>query len=379
MIISGGTAYKALVVPQVKHIPAETLKFIEKLARRGATVVFVGGYPETVQGYGKLARREKKLARILRKLPHSTGSASMSHNYHKGKIITGPDYASAIALCGITAEEMNDYGLSFIRRSNDTGHHYFVSVLQHDGFEGWVKLAVQATDVMLFDPMKAACGKIPFRTTSDGRAEIYLQLRSGESIIIQTFDHPLENVAEWKYYSPDDSAREILLDKGWTLTFIESEPAVEGTYKIDAPSSWTDLAAPNAEVTMATGRYSNTFTLDPTSVDEWLLDLGDVRESAVVRINGKTVGTAWAVPFTLQIGKWLKPGENTIEVDVTNLPANRIADLDRRGVEWRKFKEINLVDVNYQHTKYDWWTPVPSGLNGTVSIIPMQRIKPVKQ
>ena len=99
-----------------------------------------------------------------------------------------------------------------------------------------------------------------------------------------------------------------------------------------------------------------------------------MRESAVVRINGSDAGTVWAVPFTLRIGKWLRKGENTIEIDVTNLPANRIADLDRKGVEWRKFKEINLVDVNYQHTKYDWWAPVPSGLNGAVRIIPLRII-----
>jgi hypothetical protein len=374
MIISGGTAYKALVIPQVKHIPVEVLASIEKLARKGATVLFVGGYPETVPGFGKLAKREKKLARILRKLParhEATGTAS--HKYHKGKIITGLDYASAIAQCGIPAESMAGHGLSFIRRSNPTGHHYFVSVLQHDGYEGWVKLAVPAADVMLFDPMTADCGKIPFRTTADGLTEIYLQLRSGESIIIQTFDHPLQNVAEWKYYKPDEAAKTIKLDKGWTLTFAQSEPEVKGTFKIDKPSSWTNLPIAAAKVTMATGRYSNTFKVEPSEADEWLLDLGDVRESAVVRINGKEAGTVWAVPFTLKIGKWLKPGDNTIEVDVTNLPANRIADLDRRGVEWRKFKEINLVDVNYQHTKYDWWSPVPSGLNGTVSIIPIKK------
>ena len=64
----------------------------------------------------------------------------------------------------------------------------------------------------------------------------------------------------------------------------------------------------------------------------------------------------------------LKSGENTIRVEVTNLPANRIADLDRRGVEWRKFDEINVVDINYKKTKYDGWTPVPSGLNSSVRI-----------
>ena len=374
-IVSAGTSYKALVIPQCRHIPVEVLSRIEKLARKGATVVFVGGYPETVPGYGKLEKRQKRLERILRKLPRiQDAGTSRLQRYHKGKIITGADYASAIALCGIPAEGMSAHGLSFIRRSNAGGHHYFVSVLQHEGYEGWVKLAVPAADVMLFDPMIARKGRVPFRTASDGFPEIYLQLHSGESIIIQTFDKPLSGVEEWPYYEASAAVEKIQLDKGWTLSFVESEPPVAGSFKIDTPSSWTELNAQNVKTTMATGRYSNSFTIDPAQADEWLLDLGDVRESAVVRINGREAGTVWAVPFTLHIGQWLQSGQNTIEVDVTNLPANRIADLDRQGVPWRKFKEINLVDVNYQHTTYGWWTPVPSGLNGSVQIIPLKKM-----
>ena len=51
------------------------------------------------------------------------------------------------------------------------------------------------------------------------------------------------------------------------------------------------------------------------------------------------------------------------------LPANRIAEMDRQGVKWRKMKEINVVDINYKKTTYENWTPVPSGLNSTVKLV----------
>ena len=54
---------------------------------------------------------------------------------------------------------------------------------------------------------------------------------------------------------------------------------------------------------------------------------------------------------------------NKLEVEVTNLPANRIADPDRKGGKWRKYKEINLVDLNYKKTGYAHWQLVESGLN----------------
>lgn len=105
--------------------------------------------------------------------------------------------------------------------------------------------------------------------------------------------------------------------------------------------------------------------------DDWILDLGDVRESARVRINGQDAGTAWAVPYQLKVGKWLKPGDNKIEIEVTNLPANRIADMDRRGEKWRIFNEINVVNLQYKPVPYTDWQPLPSGLNGSVRLIPV--------
>ena len=54
---------------------------------------------------------------------------------------------------------------------------------------------------------------------------------------------------------------------------------------------------------------------------------------------------------------------------MTNLPANRIADLDRKGIKWRKFNEINVVDIDYKKTTYAEWPPMPSGLNSKVTLL----------
>lgn len=99
---------------------------------------------------------------------------------------------------------------------------------------------------------------------------------------------------------------------------------------------------------------------------DWMIDLGDVRESARVYINGKFIGCAWSVPFTLNCGNVFKKGDNVVRIEVTNLPANRISDLDRKGVKWRKFKDINVVGIKYKKSGYENWAPVESGLNSNV-------------
>ena len=375
LVTSGGAAYKALVLPGVSVIPNNVLAHIIGLARQGAKIVFLNKYPDDVPGYNMFAARCSELSKQIASLPEGADfSSSKSLPFGKGRIITGSDYAATLALCGTNNEEMKSvYGLQAIRRVNKTGHHYFISSLQDKGVDSWVTLGVNAADACLFDPMTGKVGRARLRK-QNGRTQVYLQLASGESVILQTYDKALKSkVADWAYAGK--RLQGIELRKGWTLTFAESAPKVEGTFRIGSPKSWTELSNDSAKVTMGTGVYSVDFTLPSFVADDWILNLGDVRESARVRINGEDVGCLWAVPYEIRVGKYLREGKNHLEVEVTNLPANRISWLDKQGVEWRKFKEINVVDVNYKRTKYDYWAPSPSGLNSKVTLVPVMNRK----
>jgi hypothetical protein len=125
---------------------------------------------------------------------------------------------------------------------------------------------------------------------------------------------------------------------------------------------------------MGTGIYTTTFRMTKKEARQhWMLDLGDVRESARVYLNGRFLGCAWAVPFVLDCRDALQKGNNELRIEVTNLPANRIADMDRKGIKWRKMNEINVVDINYKKTTYEGWTPVKSGLNSEVRLYQVPR------
>ena len=76
------------------------------------------------------------------------------------------------------------------------------------------------------------------------------------------------------------------------------------------------------------------------------------------------------------VGEFLREGENELEVEVTNLAANRIADLDRRGVVWKKFYEINFVNINYRKFDASGWPAMDSGLLGPVRLIPQAVLEP---
>lgn len=363
IVTSGGISFKALIIPGVKLMPDDVLAKLVKLASEGATLVFLDRFPEDVPGYNALDLRRENFNQWLEKLK----------SQNKERILFGHDYAETLRQAGVRPEIMKrDWGLSCIRRCNEDGYHYFISALKSEDTEGWIPLGVKAKSALFFDPMTGEQGKAALRNVN-GQTEVYMQLSSGSSIILKTFSAYDVDVKAWNYFKTSREGISIGINK-FDFCFSTSLPEVHGTLKQVQVGTWTNYNLPEVKNTMGTGVYKTTFVINPLSAPEWMLDLGDVRESAKVIINNKSVATLWAVPFRCMIGKYLKSGINTIEIEVTNLPANRIADLDRRGKEWRVFKEINMVDRNYNKTGYANWESVPSGLLTPVRLIPMEPI-----
>ena len=220
LLTKGGTSYKAIIIPAVKLMPSEVLDHLLKLAQAGATIIFTENYPQDVPGYGKLEARRKGFAQLQKQLPEvASFDETVATPYQKGIIITGNNYQSALEKSGVVPEEMKTrYGLQCIRRSHADGHHYFISSLQEKGVNDWITLAVPAESVMLFNPMTGEKGKAQTRKEG-GKTQVRLQLHSGESVILQTFNHALTGVADWKYVQ--EQSVSLSLDHNWKLHFAK--------------------------------------------------------------------------------------------------------------------------------------------------------------
>ena len=198
---------------------------------------------------------------------------------------------------------------------------------------------------------------------------LHLQLAPGESLFVRTFKNRARSVAPWPYRRASGAPLEI---KGpWRLTFIAGGPSLPEARTVTELHSWAGDADEAAQRFAGTARYETRFTLPPNAkADGWWLDLGDVRETARVVVNGQDAGTIWSLPQRLRIGAWLKPGSNTLSLEVTNLAANRIRDLDRHHVSWRYFYDINFVNIRYEAFDASGWPLQPSGLLGPVRMVP---------
>ncbi|MFA9370194.1 MAG: glycosyl hydrolase [Labilibaculum antarcticum] len=365
---SGGTSYKALIIPAADKMPLEVIKKLIDLAKQGAQIVFMGNYPKDVPGYGNLKNRRSEFENITNTLPEVNFQKTNTTAFHKGKIITGTDYKNTLAATGVIAEEFKTKAnLQYIRRKNNDGYHYFVSALKSKDTDTWITLPKQAESVVFFNPVNGQKGKAQIKQIH-GKTKIRLQLKSGESLILQTFSTKVTS-GNWPYLMETGSP--FVLNNNWKIFFKESIPAIADTFAIPKLIPWTDLNIDEVKENMGVAVYSTTFTINKEKADDWILDLGDVRETARIKLNNVDVQTLWSVPYQLSVGKYLKKGLNSIEIEVTGLPANHIASLDQKGIKWRIFKEINFVDLNYKKTGYAHWETMPAGLNSEVKLRPV--------
>ncbi len=61
-----------------------------------------------------------------------------------------------------------------------------------------------------------------------------------------------------------------------------------------------------------------------------MLDLGKVIATAEVRVNGERAGIRVAPPWRVDVSKWVKPGDNRIEILVFNTLANHYLTIPTR-------------------------------------------------
>lgn len=335
----GGNRYRAIVVPRVKFIPERSLAHLARLAKNGATILFHDAIPSEVPGFHEWEKRTAALRETR---------AAISD-----KVKVGADIDALLAASGIVRESLGDSGLRFIRRTHADGLHYFIVNPGEKPFDG--ELAFTAQSCVLLDPLNGRTGS--------ASAKPRIQLAPGGSIIVRTFTSRKADAAPWIYADPAGEPK--ALASKWTVTFPEGGPA---QFTTNTLGTWTTRE--DARAFSGTATYRTTFEFP--GAGRWQLDLGSVANSARIRINGKPAATLLMAPWTTEITALLSPGKNTLEVEVTNLAANRIADLDRRKVEWKAFHEINFVNIDYKPFDAAAWPVRESGLLGPVRLIPLR-------
>lgn len=358
--------YRVLIVPRTTVMPVSTMNNLLAQARNGATVIFEA-LPTDVPGLQHLAENRQTLEKMLatltfRKVGHNIRQMKLG----QGTLLVSADLPQALSFTGIRREALVDTGLQFVRRQIPGGRYYYLVNHGAHAVNQDIPLDVHAESVMILDPQTGASG-IATSTTAQDTTQVRVQLQPGEALILKTSERPVAHLRPWRYL--DDPKPAFTVSGRWKLHFTQGGPALPADHPLQQLVSWTALPDPSAKDFSGSAEYTLRFSMPNTHADEFMLNLGEVHESAHVWVNGHDAGILWSIPFQTRIGAWLKPGQpNEIRIEVANLMANRIRFMDRHQIPWRNYHEINFVNIDYKDFDASAWKPMPSGLIGPVTI-----------
>ena len=372
---TGGINYKTLVFSGSKLIPLETLNKLVQLAQTGATIIFHRNLPEDVPGFGNLQQRQQQFKSMLSELsfaePDEDGIRRAATG--KGAFLLGEDLPALLAAVSVRKENLKSLGLQSIRRQLPEGKVYFISNPGKTKVENWVPLQLTATAATLFDPMTEKYGVAKTRN-NNGQLEVYLQLDAGTSCVLQTSTAaPACNL--FHYYREDGLS--VNISCSWNLKFTTGGPSLPPAANIKELASWTTIAGEKGKTFSGTASYTTRFNKPVARAEAWLLDLGKVEASAEVLLNNKRIATLIGPAYKVIIPSNAMQSANVLEVRVTNGMTNRIIDLEKKGVQWKKFYNTNFpsrlpvnrgADSLFTAIK---WEPGPAGLLGPVTLTPV--------
>ena len=344
-ILLGDNSFSALVLPGVKCLRPETLKRVLELTVQGGTLIVQDGWPRDVPGFHQQKERRDALFALE--------TAKENIMACSGSILP------SLGERGIYQERMTDSGLRFVRRTHAEGYHYFIANRSQQTFAGPLPLAVPFQSALILDPWTSKSGVV-----SPGFS---LHLEPGQSILIRTFTTRKIEGKPWPAEPTNPQA--LAINGPWKIEFMEGGPVLPKPAEMAAIGSWTHLADSDVKNFSGTAAYSIRFDFDGPDGASTRLDLGKVAETARVSLNGADLGISWCSPHVLSTNRVLRHGKNDLRIEVTNLAANRIADLDRHKVNWKQFHEINFVNIDYKPFGASAWPVVDSGLLGPVRLL----------
>ena len=369
-LLVGGSRYHAIIVPSCALMPVETLKSLLAIAQAGIPVMFETQLPTDVPGLANLDARRAAFKQLLAAAPRTT--RVFIGDVDANLAIAAKDFNNAAR-----REPMADIpGLRFIRRTWEHGLTYFIANRGAQPIDQIVSLNTPDCSIEAMDPMTGLTGMIPpvprVITDLPWDTLVPLHLEPGQSIILRTFaDMSPPKMVSPIFPSHTPAAAPTPITTPWTIRFLTGGPALPSPIQTATLASWTSLGGPDTQAFAGTAVYSAKFDAPPAITGPCAIDLGKVCQSARVRLNGSDLGTVIIPPFRVYAPALL-PKNNLLEVEVTNVSANRIRDLDTRHIPWRTFYPPNVLSASYKPFDASQWPLTDSGLLGPVTLIPQK-------
>jgi hypothetical protein len=351
-----GNQYRLLILPASRRLSLPALERIESYVKQGGNIA--GPLP-----IGPTGIVDENTLQQFAVLAHDLwGDCSQtSHAYGAGLVFCDTDTRSALRQLKLPPDfEDSSAALDYVHRRDGSKDIYFVRNGSSSSVDANVALRVTGRQPELWNALDGTVEPQDRYQVANGVTTLPLHLAAYGSIFV-VFEHPAASHSNSVTANSLQATSTELPANQWAISFQQNRGAPSGAQKLPSLASWTESKDPGIRYFSGTATYSTQFNSTRAAGDQIVLALTDLREICTVRVNGKPTGTIWAKPYQLDITAGVKPGVNTLEMDVTNLWPNRIIG-DAQPSNTHAYTKTNI-------RKYTANSPLlPSGLIGPVSI-----------
>jgi len=319
--LPSGMSYSVLVLPQGNMRPA-VLRQIAKLVKSGAIVY--GGKPEKSPGLQKYPACDVAIKELTDEL------------WDSGKIISDRPFDKFLLSKNIPPDFAFVADVEYIHRKINDADVYFFSIQRQEQQTIQAVFRISHTLPEIWYPDTGKIEEAPsYSFTNDGRMTIPLSFDPAGSMFV-VFRKAADSE---KKASEPEKFETINIDGAWTLHFPQGLGVPE-QIEFAELADWTQNANYDIKHFSGTATYVKDFDYSAAG-KHIFLDLGTVNVIAEVKLNGKNLGILWKPPFKLEITDVVKTGSNHLEIEITNLWANRLIGDEKYPDDcvWRKFKK----------------------------------------
>jgi hypothetical protein len=383
--LPGVASWSVLVIRDYEKITPEILSKVIQLVEQGSTVYM--GKPVQSPSLINYKYSDSEINRIANKVWNNATDSKQTKiiRYGKGEIYFNYSLSDILSEKKLTPD-FNYYvddsanELKYNHRKVANNDIYFISNNGKKKFTARLQFRQTDRKPIILNPVNGEYYSIPF-VENKNSTEIELLFNQFDSYFVVFGDFKM--VRKLKNHSIIDS---VLFDTPWQLKFLNSDDLPFST-ELSKLTDWKESHDHKIKYYSGVVEYSNTIEIKQKRKKQYVLSIDTICNIAEVYVNGCLVANLWHGPYSVDITKYLVPGNNQISIKVVNSIVNKMigdnryeSDVEydaKNGVanipEWltngsieRSSKRKTFVTYKYDYSNNDMQ---PSGIIGNVKLL----------
>ncbi len=205
---------------------------------------------------------------------------------------------------------------------------YFVANRENQKVNAECLFRIKEGTPELWDPLTGKTRQLPDYTWQEDYTRIPLQFESYQSFFV-VFEKDKRSIQKKVLNRKNFPEQTVVaeIDGSWNVSF---DPKWGGPKNVtfEKLEDWTKRTVQGIRYYSGIAVYRKIFDLPEDNIikenAELFLDLGEIKNMAKIRLNGKDLGVVWTAPWSINITNAIKKKANNLEIEVVNLWPNRL-------------------------------------------------------